>query len=151
DATNMPSIHTPLPPITTVFTQFVSAQLFNAVLFYIVHRILHEIPYLYRTVHKKHHKYVGTIGFAAEYSHPIAQIFANNIPTVGYCLFFGVHPLVWLVWLAWRLEETYEGHSGFCFENTLLGRIGLLNGHQARFHDFHHTENRGNYGHDVID
>ena len=35
-------------------------------------------------------------------------------------MFFGAHPLVFWVWVLYRLEQTYEGHSGFCFHGTFL-------------------------------
>jgi hypothetical protein len=36
--------------------------------------------------------------------------------------------------------------GGYCFSNTWLGRVGLLHGHHASHHDFHHSRNVGNYG-----
>jgi hypothetical protein len=66
---------------------------------------------LYRWIHKQHHEYTGSIGFAAEYAHPIEALLANLLPTMGYAVAAGVHPLVFVLWLAWRLEETYEAHS----------------------------------------
>ncbi|KNC82370.1 hypothetical protein SARC_05341 [Sphaeroforma arctica JP610] len=64
---------------------------------------------------------------------------------------FGVHPLVYSVWIAWRMLETYEAHSGYCFSQSRLGQLGLLNGGHAAFHDYHHTINTGNYGGPLFD
>ena len=58
----------------------------------------------------------------------------------------GAHPLFLFVWLLYRLEETYEGHSGYAFYNTFLHKIGLTHADAALFHDFHHSRNIGNYG-----
>jgi sterol desaturase/sphingolipid hydroxylase (fatty acid hydroxylase superfamily) len=141
----------PLGTPLSVYLQLLGANFTNEFFFYFIHRSMHEIPFLYRTIHKQHHQYIGTIGFASEYAHLIEQILANDLPTFGFCFFYGVHPLIWFVFLFWRLEETYETHSGYCFRQTWLGRLGFLNGKQAEFHDFHHTHNTGNYGHHLMD
>jgi hypothetical protein len=41
--------------------------------FYWTHRLFHS-KYFYAKYHKQHHEYAGTIGFAAEYAHPLEQI-----------------------------------------------------------------------------
>ena len=108
-----PSAISPLPSTTTVFLSFLGCLLFNTWGFYIAHRTLHEFPVLYRTIHKQHHEYSGSIGFAAEYAHPVEALLANTIPSIGFGIAAGVHPLIFCVWFAWRLEETYEAHSGY--------------------------------------
>lgn len=140
------SVESPLPSVLEVYASFLGCALTNQFGFYWAHRALHESPALYRAIHKQHHQYVGSIGFAAEYAHPVEAVLANMLPTMGFCVAFGVHPLVFVLWFSWRLEETYEAHSGYCFSNTWLGRVGLLHGHHASHHDFHHSRNVGNYG-----
>jgi sterol desaturase/sphingolipid hydroxylase (fatty acid hydroxylase superfamily) len=108
------------------------------------HRLLHAVPSLYRLIHKQHHQYRGSIGFAAECAHPIEQIVSNQFPTAGGAMLFGFHPLVWLVWLTWRLLQTYESHSGleiplpapFCW-------MAITDPHAVRWHDDHHSINTG--------
>jgi len=68
------------------------------------------------------------------------------IPSLGGVVLFGAHPLVVCIWLMMRLRETYEAHSGYCFENTLLDKLGLMHSHNAIHHDHHHSANQGNYG-----
>ena len=99
---------------------------------------------LYARVHKRHHEYTASVGFAAEYAHPFEQIVSNQGPTVLGCLLIGSHLGVWLVWLTVRLLRTYEGHCGYCFKGTWLAKIGVLHG--SAYHDFHHADNRGNFG-----
>ncbi len=79
--------------------------------FYWSHRWLHH-PSIYKYVHKQHHEYRGTIGFAAEYAHLVEQVVSNYIGVAGLVVILRVHPLLWLTWLAYRLCQTYEGHSG---------------------------------------
>lgn len=128
-------------------------HLINEYLLYFMHRLAHEIPWVYRKFHKQHHQYVGSVGFAAEYAHPVEALFTAQIPTLGYCLLFSdrIHPVLWLCWLACRAEETYEVHSGYCFKGSFLDKIFLLNSDLAEHHDFHHTVNKGTYASEVAD
>eukprot|EP00906_Rhabdomonas_costata_P030158 RCo042583 len=141
----------PLPFLSTFF-HFVVAQQSNDLLLYIFHRALHDIPGLYHRYHKLHHTYVGTVGFAAEFAHPVEQVFANYLPSMGYCFVYSgnMDVSIFFVWLGWRLWQTYEAHSGYDFSESPPGRIGLLHGERARFHDWHHSDNRGNYGNNFI-
>ena len=139
------SLVAPIPAFLPMAKSFLIASVFNEVGFYFTHRLVHS-PMLYAKIHKQHHTYSGTIGFAAEYAHPIEQIFSNQLPTIGGILFFGAHPLVFYVWLFTRLQQTYEGHSGYCFYDTWLYKLGLTNADNAAYHDFHHSGNRGNFG-----
>ncbi|KPI87004.1 hypothetical protein ABL78_3916 [Leptomonas seymouri] len=142
---------------------FLLANVVNEVGFYTAHGVLHSSPTLYRAFHKKHHTYIGTIGIAAEYASPLEEVVTNAIPTIAYfaVMFFAftrsaaaestfvTAARAWPLFMTWmwaRLCETYETHSGYCFADTLLGKVGLTHGHRARFHDFHHTYNVSNYG-----
>lgn len=131
----------PLPSPIVVFQHFAMAKLFNSVLFYFTHRWLHT-SFMYKRFHKQHHEYIGTIGVAAEFATPVESLISNVFPTVGYCFIMRVHPLIFMVWLASRLVETYEAHSGYDFSSTILGRCGLLHGHAASWHDWHHSNNK---------
>jgi methylsterol monooxygenase len=141
-----PSLRDPSPEFYLVFLMFLAANLVNGWGFYFAHRLLHH-KLIYAHVHKQHHTYKGPISVAAEYAHPLEQALANQLPTVGACLLGGFPFLVWFVWLAARLEETYEGHSGYSFHGSLAHKyLGLTHGTHTVYHDFHHTGNRGNYG-----
>lgn len=140
-----------LPPAWAVFLSLVSSLIVFHLSFYGVHRVLHEVPWLYRVVHKQHHEYTGSESVAAEYSHPLESLAVGFGCVALFPTLSGAHPLVFNVWLAWRLMETYEAHSGYCFSRSALGRLGLLHGHGAAHHDFHHTSNSGNFGFEVTD
>ncbi|KPA80242.1 hypothetical protein ABB37_05210 [Leptomonas pyrrhocoris] len=149
--------------IFTLMQHFLLANVVNEVGFYVAHGALHSSPTLYKVFHKKHHMYIGTIGIAAEYASPLEEVMSNAVPSVAYfaVMFFAftreaaaestfvTSARAWPLFMTWmwaRLWETFETHSGYCFADTSLGRVGLLHGHRARFHDFHHTHNVSNYG-----
>ncbi|CAD2214378.1 Fatty acid hydroxylase superfamily, putative [Angomonas deanei] len=184
----MPNPHQPLIGLSdkhhstwfvflSLIPHFVLANLLNEVGFFLVHGFVHYNSWLYRTFHKQHHEYTGTISIAAEYASVTEEVFANTLPSVGYFFYFffaytnaqviarrgavgGDASQLWLesarawplamTWMWARLWETYESHSGYCFSDTTLGKLGLLHGHRARFHDFHHTHNLSNYGSGII-
>merc|ERR1712019_131388 len=129
---------------------FAAAVFGNEFGFYWAHRISHH-SLLYGFVHKQHHIFKGTVSIAAEFAGPLEQVTANMLPTIGGCLFLGSHNLILLVWIATRLYETYEGHSGFCFYNTWLHKLGFTCADTCAYHDFHHTGNRGNFGGPMMD
>ena len=146
-----PDKSAPLQKFGANFLHFIGATMWNEILFYAAHRTLHEWPVLYQAIHKKHHMYKGTISIAAEWASPIESLFASTIPTVGYMFLVQAETPLIATWLLVRLWETYESHSGYCFKNTLLAKIGLLNSYGAEFHDFHHRNNIGNYGAPYLD
>ena len=137
----------PLPPFLTMSTVFVVSHVANAFGFYWTHRALHHRA-LYKLWHKKHHEFKGTVGFAAEFAHPVEVALSNQLPTLAGALLCGTHPLCVFVWLAFRLQQTYEAHSGFCFQGALLNGFPffLLHAEAAAHHDHHHTTNLGNFG-----
>lgn len=140
------ALEAPLPSALDLFMTYTFAGIFNGFFFYWAHRSFHS-QFLYARFHKQHHEYTGAIGICAEYADPLEQILANIGPSIGGVLFFGCkHPLVVFVWLACRLQQTYEAHSGYCFEGTILDYLGLSHAADAAHHDYHHSVNRGNFG-----
>jgi len=135
-----------LPSISLMICQFFVCGLTNEFLFYWSHRALH-LPMFYGRIHKQHHEYTGTIGFAAEYAHPIESIISNSIPTGIGAILLGVHPFVWIIWLCWRLMGTYTHHSGYYFNVPLIYiPLHITSPDWSLHHDLHHSNNTGNFG-----
>jgi sterol desaturase/sphingolipid hydroxylase (fatty acid hydroxylase superfamily) len=99
---------------------------------------------IYKYIHKKHHTFKESIGIASEYAHPVEDVLANTIPTIGGCLVMGSHVAVLWIWLAIRVAETVDAHSGYRFPLSPFAMLGFQGG--AERHDFHHSHNVGCYG-----
>eukprot|EP00966_Prymnesium_polylepis_P273347 6315284-Prymnesium_polylepis.2 len=171
-ARGLPSPAAPdtLPPWTTTWYNFTVTFLINEVMFYFGHRLLHWRP-LYRTVHKQHHSYVGTRSFAAEYAHDVEDVLTAYIPFLTGIVLTGAHfhfifcwyttvltpsralprPILPLHRFFCKLTETYESHSGYCFEGSWPHALGFTNATTATHHDYHHTRNQGNFGWEILD
>ena len=148
----------PLPGFWKITWQFGFCSIALDFGFYFAHRLFHHEKFYW--MHKQHHEYREPVGFASEYAHPVEQIIANALPTILPPIFLGVHPNVWFVWITWRLFETYVAHSGLdlpifdfgCGFGQGAGRAHKnLNWSYSRYHDFHHTNNFGNFGSEFVD
>ncbi len=137
------SIDAPLPSWTHIMRDLLINIVINDTLFYWAHRLLHH-PALYQHIHKQHHRFNYTIGIAASYAHPIEDIFANLIPTIGGSLILQSHVVVMWIWIILRLVETIDVHSGYSFPFSPFHLLPFQCG--AEGHDFHHHINKGCYG-----
>ena len=68
-----------LPEATVIWRQMAVQLVTNESLFYLGHRLLHT-PFLYRTIHKQHHSYIGTRSFAGEYAHAVEDVLTAYLP-----------------------------------------------------------------------
>ena len=114
---------------------FVLSLLMREAMFYYVHRLFHEVPWLYKKIHKRHHRFVAPVALAAQYAHPVEHIFANTLPITLPPQILGSHILTFWAYLAFELFGTATVHSGYDF---FAGK--------ARMHDLHHEKFNLNYG-----
>jgi sterol desaturase/sphingolipid hydroxylase (fatty acid hydroxylase superfamily) len=90
-------LRSPLPEFFNSVGLLAICQLSECFLFYVTHRAFHT-PALY-SFHKQHHEFSGPNGFAAEYAHPLEQLFGNYLSVVTAPLLLGVHTELWWVYL----------------------------------------------------
>lgn len=111
---------------------------------YWAHRLMHH-PYFYAKYHKMHHEYSETVMLAAEYSHPFEYVTLNLIPSaLAVLLLQGrVHLVTHMLWMTLRLTRAGDNHCGYDFPWSPFQYIPFGTG--EAFHDFHHTNNIGNY------
>ncbi|KAM0256331.1 hypothetical protein ACHAPA_012201 [Fusarium lateritium] len=103
-----------LPSAKAFVFDFAICLVAREVLFYYSHRLFH-IPYLYRRIHKIHHKFKAPVSFASQYAHPVEHIVANTIPIILPPVLLGTHILTLWAFVAWQLVETATVHSGYDF------------------------------------
>ncbi|KAJ5644554.1 hypothetical protein N7507_010565 [Penicillium longicatenatum] len=123
-----------LPSAAEFARDFLISILMRETMFYYSHRLLH-VPYFYRKIHKKHHRFTAPIALAAQFAHPIEQIFANALPISLPPQLLKSHVLTFWAFLAWELFNTATVHSGYDFFDN-----------KAKMHDLHHEKFNLNYG-----
>ncbi len=134
-----------LPTPWTLTWQLCFCMYLQDFFFYASHKLLHH-PKLYGLIHKQHHEYNRTIGLSSVYTHPIEFIFGNMIPFIIPILLLGPHMHMYtnMIWTLLRLQHTVYDHSGynFPFNPTDLALFYA----NPTYHDYHHSDNMGNYG-----
>lgn len=134
-------------PHPAVFViQFAMCVAFDDIVFYWVHRIIHENKYLYRKIHKIHHEAYAPVPIEYLYVHPLEWMLGGLGPAVAIGIimlaFGGMSAWTLWVWGAWRILHELDIHSGL---SSKLGiRIPLFA--PTEHHDLHHARpTLGNY------
>lgn len=140
------SYHAPFPSLLTSAWQLTALFFMEDTWHYFGHRLLHT-KYLYRRIHKQHHKYAAPFGLTAEYAHPIEVAFTGT-GTVGSPLLLAylganMHLTTVMAWIALRLIQAVDSHSGYEFPISLHHFLPIWAG--ADHHDDHHHYFVGNF------
>ncbi|TNV77576.1 hypothetical protein FGO68_gene347 [Halteria grandinella] len=109
-----------------------------------VHKWMHH-PLVYPYVHKMHHEYIQSVGFAAHYSHPIEYVLISVIPSGLVSLLLGrhLHITTMLMHNLAREFETQDGHCGYEFSWSPFRLMPFSAG--GAYHEFHHAFVNCNY------
>ena len=105
------------------------------VCFYYSHRFLH-LPFIYKHIHKLHHKYNAPISITALYAHPIEYIISNILPVMIGPILCSSHLVTIYTWLFIVIINTVTVHSGYNIFYIL----------DSTKHDMHHKNFNCNYG-----
>jgi sterol desaturase/sphingolipid hydroxylase (fatty acid hydroxylase superfamily) len=118
---------------------------------YCLHRLCHEIPFLYKHVHKSHHRHIHPSIWSTFYIHPFDYLLTNLIPhkiamSVVYQFITGYeYELI----LAYKMYIELAGHSGILTNAPSFPIFPTLFGYalQTIDHDLHHSrpDLAGNY------
>ncbi|ODQ66468.1 C-4 methyl sterol oxidase [Nadsonia fulvescens var. elongata DSM 6958] len=141
------SLDVPFPNWRPMVLQLATFFVFEDAWHFWFHRLLHSSSYLYKKVHKQHHKYAAPFGLTAEYAHPV-EVAITGTGTVGapilWAYFFGnIHMITIITWVVMRLLQAVDSHSGYEFPWSLHHFIPFWAG--AEHHDDHHRLFIGNY------
>jgi len=133
------------PHVSEIVTQIAFFMICEDFTFYWGHRALHSKT-IYPRIHKIHHEYYNPIALCSEYAHPVEFLLVNMLPNAVGSKILGakVHLATYILWLIIRVCETLDGHSGYEFSWSPF-RLLPLSG-SAQYHNYHHTNNDGNYG-----
>lgn len=114
---------------------------------YFIHGAMHCSTFLYKHVHKRHHSFHSTVGFAAQYAHP-GEGLASSLHVVGAIMWVQPHFLTYCLFLSSTLVEIVDSHCGYdvpwAFLFPWAGCYPWGSG--ALVHDYHHSHNLGAYG-----
>jgi sterol desaturase/sphingolipid hydroxylase (fatty acid hydroxylase superfamily) len=105
---------------------------------YVAHRMMH-FPWMYRHVHKLHHKWKQTTAFTALALHPFEFFSLTGGVYVGLYV-IPLHPAAITVNLLYIHYHNVVDHSGIYTESSLPWQPSSL------FHDDHHRHFHVNYG-----
>ena len=110
--------------------------------FYILHRIMHENKYIYKKIHKIHHRANVPIPFEYIYVHPFEWMSGMIGPFIGMFLIGGISFEAYCIYLVVRNMHEIHIHSGL--KTTGIIKLFPFYGTNEH-HDIHHSRRDGNY------
>ncbi|CAJ1327667.1 unnamed protein product [Effrenium voratum] len=122
-------------PSTNVLARDVCVWLVvEEVLFFYVHRWLHENKKMYAAVHKLHHTWTAPVSLVAIYCNPFEHVVSNILPVLAGPVLCRSHAAAFGVFLFVGTIHTLAVHSGY----WICDDKGM--------HDEHHAKFSVNYG-----
>lgn len=123
------------PSWTEIVWHLAVILLVEEILFYTVHRTLHQKRW-YASIHRIHHEYKESICIATHYVHFAEHMLGNLLPIFAGTLLLGAHPITLILWIGMAVTNALHTHSGYHFPWMAY----------SLHHDYHHYRVRGNYG-----
>jgi len=122
-----------MPTLQTALCHFLVFVVVEEICFYHFHRLCHEVPFLYKHIHKTHHEWKAPIAASGRYSHVLEDLFVNLLPVMLGPWICNSHQSLVIVWVIIAQISTMLTHSGYSF--CSIPR-----------HDRHHQYQNVNYG-----
>lgn len=126
-----------LPSLAEVTWSIILCALGREILYYYVHRLLHQ-PFLYRRFHKQHHQFLTPVAVASESAHPVEHIFSNILPIIAPAIFLRTHIVTFWLFMAMGVAQATMAHCGY--------DMFSVGGWSPKVHDLHHQLFNVNYG-----
>ena len=132
--------------LALVAAQFIFLVLLDDAYFYFFHRLLHVNPYLYRTIHKVHHRAFAPFPLEYIYVHPLEWMLGAVAIPVGLITIFALNGSIsvhaFWAFAFWRNFHEIDIHSGL---SSSIGKMIPFYG-TTEHHDRHHMKKtQGNY------
>jgi sterol desaturase/sphingolipid hydroxylase (fatty acid hydroxylase superfamily) len=128
----------------TFFLQFFIFLLLDDLFFYWFHRLMHENEYLFRKIHRIHHRATSPFPLEFLYVHPLEWMLGTiGIVAALFAIYFGFGSInIYAFWfyVFYRSAHEIEIHSGIDGITRFIPFYGTV-----RQHDDHHAYIKGNY------
>ncbi|CAO3569841.1 unnamed protein product [Mortierella alpina] len=102
---------------------------------YFLHRLFHNVPYLYKHFHSRHHRLYVTYSFGALYNHPFEGFLMDSVGASLAFLISGMGNRGALAFFSFSTLKTVDDHCGYNLPFNPLQRFFYNN---ADYHDIHH-------------
>ena len=120
---------------------------------YVSHLILHKNTYLYKNIHKIHHKFKYPSCITTFYQHPVDMILSNLVPVIITMYIIPVKPTYfqYIMISTYKVFSEISGHLGKHTKSISFSQFiwlpKMLNIElKIEDHDLHHSNNNCNYG-----
>jgi len=120
---------------------------------YVSHLLLHKNTFLYKNIHKIHHKFKYPSCITTFYQHPVDMVLSNLIPTIITMYIIPVKPTYfqYIMISTYKVFSEISGHLGKYTKSISFSQFiwlpKMLNIElRIEDHDLHHSNNNCNYG-----
>ncbi|KAF9432275.1 hypothetical protein BGZ76_011025 [Entomortierella beljakovae] len=90
---------------------------------YFLHRLFHNVPYLYKTFHSRHHRLYVTYSFGALYNHPFEGFLMDSAGASLAFLISGMGNRGALAFFSFSTIKTVDDHCGYNLPFNPLQRL----------------------------
>ena len=112
------------------------------IFFYVLHRTMHENKFIYKKIHKIHHRANVPIPIEYIYVHPLEWMSGMIGPFLGMIIIGKISFIAYIFYLIIRNFHEIHIHSGI--KTSLIHKLFPLYGTNEH-HDMHHAKRDGNY------